>query len=87
MDLADVPLKFPTRILYPLDFFPHSNNEHQRMVEEFIGVLESFLGTKRVEFSIADRWSQCPPDAAQGKSLKEYLPKVSPIPNRDCVEH
>ncbi|KAI0867911.1 putative amidase [Hypoxylon argillaceum] len=75
MDFPDTPLKFPPRILYPLDFFPHSNDEHQRMVEEFIGALESLLGTKRVEFSIAERWSQCPPEAAQGKSLMEYLPK------------
>lgn len=87
MDLPDTPLKFPPRILYPLDFFPHSNYEHQRMVEEFIGALESLLGTKRVEFSIAERWSQCPPEAAQGKSLMEYLPKVGDVSNTDCTEH
>ncbi|KAI1121626.1 putative amidase [Nemania abortiva] len=75
MNLPAAPVKFPTRIIYPLDFFPHSNAEHQRMVDEFIGVLESFLGTKREEFSIAKRWSQCPPEAAQGKSLKDFLPK------------
>ncbi|KAI0113931.1 putative amidase [Nemania sp. FL0031] len=75
MNLQEAPISFPTRILYPLDFFPHSNKKHQEMVDEFIGVLEEFLGTKRVEFSIAERWSQCPPEAAQGKPLKDYLPK------------
>ena len=76
MDLTDSSIKFPTKILYPLDFFQHSNKEHKAMVDGFISILEAFLGTKRVEFSIAGRWAKCPPPRAQGKSLKEYLPKV-----------
>ncbi|KAI1357319.1 putative amidase [Xylaria arbuscula] len=75
LNLPPAPVKFPTRILYPLDFFPHSNSKHQAMVDKFIGALERLLGTKRVEFSIAERWSQCPPEQARGKSLKDYLPK------------
>ena len=47
------------------------------MVEDFISVLEKFLGTKRTEFRIADRWEKCPPNEAEGKPLKEYLAKVS----------
>ncbi|KAK9769981.1 putative Amidase [Seiridium cardinale] len=77
LDLADASTKFPKKILYPLDFFPHSNPEHQAMVDEFISVLGKFLGTERVEFSIAERWSQCPPPEAKGKTLKEYLAKAS----------
>lgn len=46
------------------------------MVDEFISVLEKFLGTKRVEFSIAERWAQFPPAVANEKPLKEYLAKV-----------
>lgn len=76
MDVSDKLTKFPTKILYPLDFFPHSNPEHQAMVDEFISVLEKFLGTTRVEFSIAERWIQCPPAEADGKPLKKYLAKV-----------
>ncbi|KAL4936545.1 amidase signature domain-containing protein [Aspergillus oleicola] len=75
MDLTDNSTTFPSRIIYPLDFFPHSNPKHQAMVEEFIGVLEDFLGTKRVEISLAERWEKCPPPEANGKSLKQYLPK------------
>ncbi|KAF2820533.1 hypothetical protein CC86DRAFT_411834 [Ophiobolus disseminans] len=67
--------KFPSRILYPLDFFPHSNPTHQAMVEEAVCLLENFLNTKRVELIIAERWTRCPPAAAKGKSLKEYLAK------------
>ncbi|KAJ6180918.1 hypothetical protein N7519_011379 [Penicillium mononematosum] len=45
------------------------------MVDEFVGVLESFLGTKRVNISLAERWEQCPPSEANGKPLKQYLSK------------
>lgn len=69
------PVKFPKKILYPLDFFPHSNKTHQKMVDEFIRVLENFLGTKRVEFSIAERWEKCPPPQANGVPMKQYLTK------------
>ena len=76
MDLNNSSTKFPTKILSPLDLFSHSNKEHQAMVDDFISILEALLGTKRVEFSIAERWANCPPPEAQGKSLKEHLPKV-----------
>ncbi|KAJ5160568.1 uncharacterized protein N7482_007572 [Penicillium canariense] len=75
LDLSDNSTTFPSKIIYPLDFFPHSNPKHQAMVEEFIEVLEDFLGTKRVEISLAERWEQCPPSEANGKPLKEYLSK------------
>lgn len=77
LDVSDKSKTFPSKILYPLDFFPHSNKIHQAMVDQFTSILENFLGTKRVEFSIAERWAQCPPKAAEGKPLKEYLAKLS----------
>lgn len=75
MDLSDTT--FPSRAIYPLDFFPHSNPQHQAMFEDFIGILENFLGTKRIEIRLAERWAKCPPVESNGKSLKEYLSKVS----------
>jgi hypothetical protein len=54
----------------------NSNPQHQAMVDEFVGVLESFLGTKRVNISLAERWEQCPPSEVNGKPLKQYLSKV-----------
>ncbi|KAH8759977.1 amidase signature domain-containing protein [Diaporthe sp. PMI_573] len=66
---------FPKKIIYPLDFFPHSDSKHQAMVDDLIGILENFLGTKRVEISLAERWEQCPPPEANGKSLRPYLSK------------
>jgi hypothetical protein len=81
LDLPSHSTKLPSKILYPLDFFPHSNPKHQAMVDEFVSLLESLLGTKRVEFSIAETWSHCPPAAAKGKPLIEYLAKVRPSRN------
>lgn len=69
--------RYPSKILYPKDFFPHSNKNQQAMVEEFVRVLENFLGVKRTEFSFADRWDKCPPAAAKGKPIKEYLARVT----------
>ena len=79
LDLNDSDV-FPKKILYPTDFFPHGNSNQQAMVEEFISILEKFLGVKRIDFSLIDRWAKCPPVAAQGKPLREYLAKVlSPL--------
>jgi len=75
LDVNKKTTRFPTRILYPLDFFPHSNPKHQAMVDEFISVLENFLGTKRHELSIAERWAQCPPNGLENQPLKKYLAK------------
>ncbi|KAJ5726505.1 uncharacterized protein N7483_007862 [Penicillium malachiteum] len=75
LDLGDNSTSFPSKIIYPLDFFPHSNPTHQAMVDEFGGVLETLLDTKRVEISLAERWDQCPPAEANGKPLREYLSK------------
>ena len=76
MNLEKCTNRFPSKILYPLDFFPYSDRKHQAMVDEFVGVLERFLGAKRMEFSIAERWEKCPPREAEGKPLKQYLAKV-----------
>ena len=46
------------------------------MVDDYVNVLESYLGVQRTTFSFVERWSQCPPEAAGGKPLKEFLSKV-----------
>ena len=47
------------------------------MVDDYVNILESYLGVNRTIFSFVERWSQCPPEAAEGKPLKEFLSKVS----------
>ncbi|KAL8651361.1 MAG: hypothetical protein Q9226_004742, partial [Calogaya cf. arnoldii] len=63
----------PTRILYPKEFFPVENENHQKLLENYICVLENHLKTSRTEFSLVERWERCPPAAAEGKSLQDYL--------------
>ena len=72
--------KFPTKVLYLEDFFPHSNVNQQAMVDKFVGVLEKFLGVKATRFSLAERWRQCPPSEAGNRSITEYLAQVSQSP-------
>ncbi|KAF2675360.1 hypothetical protein BT63DRAFT_420558 [Microthyrium microscopicum] len=43
------------------------------MTEDFIKVLEAFLGVKRTSISIADEWRKNPPKDAKGMQLKAYL--------------
>jgi hypothetical protein len=69
--------KYPAKILYPTEFFPHSNTLQQAMVDEYVSVLESFLGTKRENFSLVERWSQCPSAEAEGIGLRDYVGSVS----------
>lgn len=70
----------PTRILYPTDFFPLPNAEHQILFENFIENLEKYLGVKRVEVNLAQLWadkSRPTPNAAGLPSLQHYMKKVS----------
>ena len=76
-DLDDSTTEFPTKILYPQDFYPLVNRTQQALTEEYISVLEDFLGVKRTSFSFAETWAQCPPKEAKGKPLLEYLEKVT----------
>lgn len=65
--------QYPRRILYPTDYFPYKNAAQQRMAEDFIAMLENFLGVKRIELSLADLWENKPPPEAKKKSLAEFI--------------
>lgn len=45
------------------------------MVESFVSILETFLGTKRVLIGISDLWDADPPIKAKGRKIKDYLEK------------
>ena len=47
------------------------------MVDEYVVVLESYLGVERITFTLIECWSQCPPEEAGANPLKEFLFKVS----------
>ncbi|KAK3933866.1 amidase signature domain-containing protein, partial [Diplogelasinospora grovesii] len=64
----------PKKVLYPTDFFPHDNPHQQALIDKWMKTLE-LMGFERTNFSIAERWNQCPPPEANGKSIREYLNK------------
>ncbi|KAF5561880.1 amidase signature domain-containing protein [Fusarium napiforme] len=67
--------EFPTKILYPKEFYPLANREQQAMTEEYVKILEDFLGVKRTPFSFVEEWEKNPPQAAGDLSLLEYTEK------------
>lgn len=72
------PLK---RIVYCTDFFPHDVPAQQELVDDFIAHLESHIGAKREDISIADSWAKHPPvEDKEGKDIRKYLDKVGPPP-------
>ncbi|KAF2806256.1 putative amidase, partial [Mytilinidion resinicola] len=75
-DLNDNSTQFPSKILYAQEFYPLVNEKQQAMTEEFISILEGFLGVKRTLFSMTETWDRSPLKEAEGKSLLEYLEKT-----------
>ncbi|KAL9045689.1 MAG: hypothetical protein Q9206_007249 [Seirophora lacunosa] len=55
------------------EFFPTANEDQQSLLDDYVCVLENYLKTTRTQFSLVERWADCPPEAAEGKSLKDYL--------------
>ncbi|KAH7305028.1 amidase signature domain-containing protein [Stachybotrys elegans] len=67
--------QFPSKILYPVEFYPLADAKQQALSEEFIGMLENFLGVKRTLFSFVEEWNKNPPKEAQGMPLLKYTEK------------
>ncbi|KAF5542839.1 amidase signature domain-containing protein [Fusarium phyllophilum] len=72
--------EFPSKILYPKEFYPLANTEQQAMTEEFVKILESFLGVKRTPFSFVEEWEKNPPKEAGDLPLLEYTEKFGKKP-------
>ncbi|KAF9765336.1 hypothetical protein IL306_002424 [Fusarium sp. DS 682] len=67
---------FPSKILYPSEFYPLENEEQQALTEEFIAILEDFLGVRRTPFSFVEEWEKNPPKEAGGLALLKYTEKA-----------
>ncbi|RKL49535.1 hypothetical protein BFJ72_g994 [Fusarium proliferatum] len=67
--------KFPTKILYPKEFYPLANAEQQALTDEFVKILEEFLGVKRTPFSFVKEWEKNPPQGAGSLPLLKYTEK------------
>ncbi|KAL2376070.1 hypothetical protein RJZ90_007758 [Blastomyces dermatitidis] len=67
------PSRFPVRILYPHDYLPTTNAEQSLLIDRFIQGLESALGVKREEISLAEEWKRDCPDGKDNDDIAEYL--------------
>jgi hypothetical protein len=47
------------------------------IAEEFIAMLEDFLGVKRTENNLVELWERNPPPEAKKRSLAEFIRMVS----------
>lgn len=67
------------RIIYPVDFFPLTDPNHQQLVEEFVHKLEGYMGVRRTEVGLAQLWQDKPPHGlfTGGESLQDYMKEVS----------
>ncbi|CAN8105645.1 unnamed protein product [Discula destructiva] len=78
----DVPRRsednyFPSKIIYPTNFFPLPDVEHQKLLESFFDKLETYLGVKKVEIDLVRLWAEsthADPDARI--SLQKYMEKA-----------
>lgn len=68
----------PGKLVYPTDFFPLPDPEHQKLLESFVEDLEAYLDFERVEVDLARLWSETAHSRAAAKNpLHEYMKKVS----------
>ncbi|OHE96222.1 glutamyl-tRNA(Gln) amidotransferase [Colletotrichum orchidophilum] len=67
--------KKPTRILYPTDYWPVSDENSQKVFDKFIARLESFLGVQRTHINLARLWKETNPEGVE-TPLNEYFNHV-----------
>ncbi|KAL1987107.1 hypothetical protein VTN96DRAFT_4981 [Rasamsonia emersonii] len=70
---APTGLELPKKILYPTDWFPYPNPKQQQMTEEFIGILEEFLGISHTKISLKEKWTRSAPEDLRATPLTDYL--------------
>lgn len=70
-------MQLPVKILYPLDYLPTTTPAQTALITKFVEGLESALGVKRTEISLADLWKKDLPDGPEHSDISEYLHLVS----------
>ncbi|KAI9834946.1 MAG: hypothetical protein M1819_002669 [Sarea resinae] len=70
--LAKQPL-----LIYPLDYLPTSNPEQMKLLDSFVGDLETTIGTEASKISIREYWNTNGPEEAGGKTIDEFFDEVA----------
>lgn len=68
--------KFPTKLIYPTDWFPYKVESQQAINEAYLSALEKTLGIRRTEVNLADEWKRTAPIALRNIPIDEYLKNV-----------
>ncbi|ROW13500.1 hypothetical protein VPNG_04455 [Cytospora leucostoma] len=74
LDVPDGSVTLPRRIIYPTDFFPLPDPDQQKLVEDFVGKLEGYLGVRHAKISLAKLWQDKPP--AESDAMQSYMEKA-----------
>ena len=53
-----------------------ANENQQRMQEEFLAILEDYIGIKHTKVSLVELWKSTGPEQHRNTPLKEYLATV-----------
>lgn len=67
----------PGKIVLPMDWFPMRNPGQQKMVDQYLGILEKKLGLEVWRVSLEQEWSNSGPLELKSKTLQEYLEMVN----------
>jgi hypothetical protein len=65
----------PTKVLYPVEYWPNTSTEHDAVLESFIVKLEQYLGIQRTRVSIEETWTKTKP-VTENTTLEKYLEHV-----------
>ncbi|POS76042.1 hypothetical protein DHEL01_v205556 [Diaporthe helianthi] len=78
LQVSDGSVELHRRIFYPTDYFPTSDDKHQKLIELFVQNLETHLDSKRIEVNIAQLWQENPPSQSPiaRLPLQQYLSKA-----------
>ncbi|KAK4447245.1 amidase [Podospora aff. communis PSN243] len=71
---------WPTKLLYPSEWFPVANKEQQQMNLEFLKALENYLGLKHTKFSVEEEWKRTGPEHLRDRMVAD-IEKLSHIVN------
>ncbi|RMZ48130.1 hypothetical protein AFCA_011192 [Aspergillus flavus] len=67
--------KKPSKVLYPVEYWPETSTEHDAVLESFIVKLERHLGVERTRISLEEIWATTKP-VHENITMKEYLEHV-----------
>ncbi|KAJ1714963.1 glutamyl-tRNA(gln) amidotransferase subunit A [Aspergillus flavus] len=67
--------KKPSKVLYPVEYWPETSTEHDAVLESFIVKLERHLGLERTRISLEEIWATTKP-VHENTTMKKYLEHV-----------